>query len=50
MVIEGDQNMGGEDTMQYTNDVLQNFTPEHYMLLINVTQINSIKNNAAMNK
>ena len=50
MVIEGDQNMGGEDTMQYTNDVLQNFTPENYMLLINVTQINSIKNNAAMNK
>ena len=36
--------LGGEHTIKYTYDVLQNFTPETYiMLLTNVTQyVNSI--------
>ena len=34
---------GGEHTIQYTDDVLQNCTPETYiMLLTNDTPINSI--------
>ena len=34
--------MGAEHTTQYTDDVLQNCTPETYMLLINVNLINLI--------
>ena len=41
---EGDLTLSGEHTMQYAGDVLQNCTPETYIiLLINVTLINSIK-------
>ena len=44
MVME-DLTWGGEHTMQYTNDVLQNCTSETYIILLtNVTPINSIKN------
>ena len=45
MVMEGDMTWGGEHTIQYTDDVLQNCTPETYIVLLsNVTSINSIKN------
>ena len=40
MVTEGDQTLGGENTMEYTDNILQNFIPEMYMLLTNVTPIN----------
>ena len=44
MVIEGDLTWGGEHTIQYTDDVLENCTPETYIILLtNVTPINSIK-------
>ena len=44
MVIEGDWTLDGEHTIQYTDDVLQNYTLETYeILLTNVTPINSIK-------
>ena len=46
MVMEGDLTLSGEHTMQYTDDVLQNYTPEIYVILItNVIPINSIKKN-----
>ena len=42
--MEGDQTWGGEHTVQYTDDVLQNCAPETpIILLTNVTPINSIK-------
>ena len=42
--MEGDLTWGGEHTVQYTDDVLQNCTPETYIILLNnVTTINSIK-------
>ena len=45
MVMEGDLTCGGEHTIQYTDDVLQNCTLETCtILLTNVTSINSIKN------
>ena len=31
MVMEGDLTWGGEHATQYTDDVLQNHTPEPYM-------------------
>ena len=37
MEVEGDLTWGGEHTIQYTDDVLQNCAPETY--------INSIKKN-----
>ena len=41
---KGDLTLGGERTIQHTDDVLQNCTSETYIiLLINVTPINSIK-------
>ena len=41
--MEGDLTWGGEHTIQYTDDALQNSTPETYrILLTNVTPINSI--------
>ena len=44
MVMEGDLTWGGEHTIQYATDVLQNYTPETYIILLtNVTPINSIK-------
>ena len=42
MVMEGDQTKGGEQTIQYTDAVLQNCIPETYVLT-NVTLINSMK-------
>ena len=45
MVIEGDLTWGDEHTEQYTDDVLQNCTPETYVILLtNVIPIKSIKN------
>ena len=38
MVMEGDLTLGGEHIIQYTDDILQNYTPE-----TNVTLINSMK-------
>ena len=34
MVMEGDQTFGGEHTIQYTDDILQNGTPEIYIILL----------------
>ena len=43
--MEGDLTSGGEHTIQYTANVLQNCIPETLItLLINVTPINSIEN------
>ena len=43
--MEGDLTWGGEHTIQYTDDVLQNYAPEIYIILLtNATPINSIKN------
>ena len=43
-MMEGDLTWGGEHTVQYTDDVLQNCTHETYIILLNnVTTINSIK-------
>lgn len=40
MVMEGDQILGDEHTVEYIDDVLQNYTPETYVtLLTNVTPI-----------
>ena len=33
VVIEGDLTWSSEHTMRYTNDVLQNCTPETYVIL-----------------
>ena len=42
MVVEGDLTLDGEHKIQYTDDVLQNCTPETYIILLtNVTPINS---------
>ena len=44
MVMEGDLTWGGEHTVQCTDHVLQNCTPETYIILLtDVTPINSIK-------
>ena len=44
MVTKGDLISDGEHTIQYTDDVLQDCTPETYVILLtNVTLINSIK-------
>lgn len=46
MVTEGDQTLDSEHTMQCADYVLQNFTLEIYIILLNnVTTINSIKIN-----
>ena len=43
MMMEGDLTWGGEHTIQYIDDVLQNCTTETYIIfLINVTPIISI--------
>ena len=42
MVMEGDLTWSGEHTIQYTDDVLQNCTPETYIILTNVTPVNFI--------
>ena len=47
MVMEGDVTWGGEHTIQYTDDVLQNCTPEIYIMLLSNNNlyhvVNSIK-------
>ena len=40
MVTEWDLTLGGEHTMQYSDDVLQNSTLESYIILTNVTPVN----------
>ena len=43
MVMEGDLSWGGEHTIQYTGDALQNGTHETYIIsLTNFTPINSV--------
>ena len=45
MVMEGGFTLGGEHTRQYADDVLQNYTPETYMILLAIiTPRNAIKN------
>ena len=42
--MEGDLTWGGEHTVKYIDDVLQNCTAKSYVIsLTNVMQINSIK-------
>ena len=44
MVMEGDLTWGGEHTIQYIDNVLQDCAPESYIILLtDVTPINSIK-------
>ena len=44
MVMEGDLTWGGEHTIQYTDDVLQNCTLEtNIILLTKVTPVKSIQ-------
>ena len=44
MVMEGDLTWGGEHTIQYTGDVLQNCMSETCIILLtNVTPINNKK-------
>ena len=46
--MEGGFTWGGEHTIQYTDDVWQNCTPETYIILLtNVTPINSIQEECA---
>ena len=43
MVMEGDVIWGGEHTIQYTNDILENYTLETYIILLNyLTPVNLI--------
>ena len=43
MVMEGDLTWSGEHKIQFTDDVLQNCTPETYIILLtNVAPINTI--------
>ena len=42
MVMEGDVTWSDEHTVQYMDDVLQNCTPETYIIILSiVTSINS---------
>lgn len=44
MVAEGYLTLGGKHRMQYTGDILENFTFESYIILsMNVTPIDLIK-------
>ena len=44
MVMEGDLTWGGEYAREHTDDVVQNCTPETYIILLTkVNPINSIK-------
>ena len=44
MVTEGDVTLGSEHTMQYIDDILQNCTPETYIIFFtSVTPIQFIK-------
>ena len=41
--MEGDLTWGGEHTIQYTDDVLQNCKPDTYIILLtSITLINSM--------
>ena len=43
-MTEGDLTLGGEHTTQYTDNVLQNSTPETCVIVsTNVTPVNTIK-------
>ena len=45
MPMEKDLSLGGEHTIQYIDDVLQNYTVETFIILLtNVTTMNSTKN------
>ena len=45
MVREGDVTWSGEHTVQYTDDALQNYIPETYVILLtNGTPISPINN------
>ena len=49
MLTEGDLTSGGEHTIQYTGDVLQNCTPKTYIILLtNVTPIFLKKNECTL--
>ena len=44
MVMERDLTQGGEHTIQYTDEVLQNCTTETFIIILtSVTPINSLK-------
>ena len=44
--MDRDLTWGREYTVQYTDDVVQNFIPETYVILLtNVTPINSVNKN-----
>ena len=43
MVLEGGLTLGGEHTVQYTDDVSENYTPETYIIILtNVTPVSLI--------
>lgn len=43
-MLTGDLTWGGEYIVQYTDDMLQNYTPETYIILLtSVTPIHSIR-------
>ena len=45
MVMVGDLTCSGKHTILCTNDVLQNCTPETYIIILtNVTTVNAVKN------
>lgn len=35
-MMEGDLTLGGEQTIQYPDDVLYNFTPETYIIVFTI--------------
>ena len=45
MVREGDFTWGGEHTIEHTDDVLQNCTPETYMILLTNVTLNKFNKN-----
>ena len=51
MVTEGDLTLGGEHTVQHTDDAFQHCTPATYIILLtNGTPVNSIFFNQRMDK
>lgn len=44
MMMEGDQTLGAEHTLQYTNEALQNGIPKTYMMLLNQCYLNNLIN------
>ena len=45
MVMEGGLTQCGEHTIQYTDDVLQNCTPETYIILLTNVTLNQVNEN-----